>query len=66
LVFYEQTSNFRQLGRNALRTYFVKAIAMGNQIKENEMDGTVARMGEMRNSYKIVVGKPEGKRSWKT
>jgi hypothetical protein len=24
--------------------------------------GYVARMGEMRNAYKIFVGKPEGKR----
>jgi len=24
--------------------------------------GHVARMGEMRNAYKILVGKPEGKR----
>jgi hypothetical protein len=24
--------------------------------------GNVARMGEMRNAYKILVGKPEGKR----
>jgi len=26
------------------------------------MDGNVARMGEMRNANKILVGKPEGKR----
>jgi hypothetical protein len=25
--------------------------------------GYAARMGEMRNAYKILVGKPEGKRS---
>jgi cyclophilin family peptidyl-prolyl cis-trans isomerase len=25
--------------------------------------GHVARMGEMRNAYNILVGKPEGKRS---
>jgi hypothetical protein len=32
-------------------------------IKSREMAkaGLVARMGEMRNSYKILVGKPEGK-----
>jgi len=24
--------------------------------------GNVAHMGEMRNAYKIMVGKPEGKR----
>jgi hypothetical protein len=26
------------------------------------MGGDVARMGEMRNAYKVLVGKPEGKR----
>jgi hypothetical protein len=26
--------------------------------------GHVARFGEMRNSYKILVGQPEGKRSY--
>jgi hypothetical protein len=25
--------------------------------------GTVARMGEKRNAYRILVGKPEGKRT---
>jgi hypothetical protein len=27
-----------------------------------EMGGHVARMGEKRNAYRILVGKPEGKR----
>jgi hypothetical protein len=26
--------------------------------------GTVERMGEKRNVYRILVGKPEGKRPW--
>jgi hypothetical protein len=26
--------------------------------------GHVARIGEMRNAYRILVGKPEAKRSW--
>jgi len=26
------------------------------------MGGVVARMGEIRNAYNILVGKPEGKR----
>jgi hypothetical protein len=26
--------------------------------------GHVARMGEKRNAYRILVGKPEGKRHW--
>jgi len=28
--------------------------------------GNVARMGEMRNTYKSLVGKPEGKRPLRT
>ncbi|PNF43962.1 hypothetical protein B7P43_G00918 [Cryptotermes secundus] len=27
------------------------------------LHGHVARMGEMRNAYRILVGKPEGRRS---
>jgi hypothetical protein len=29
---------------------------------ENEMSGHVTRMEEMMNAYRILVGKPEGKR----
>jgi hypothetical protein len=28
--------------------------------------GHVARMGEERKVYKVLVGKPEGKRHWET
>jgi hypothetical protein len=31
-------------------------------VKEKRWAGHVARMGETRNVYKILVGKPEGKR----
>jgi hypothetical protein len=31
-------------------------------IKEDWMVGHVPRIGEMRNAYKILIGKPEGKR----
>jgi len=34
----------------------------GDQIKEMRCAGHVARMVEMRKTYKILVGKPEGKR----
>jgi hypothetical protein len=34
----------------------------GGQINEGEIGGTLSRHGEMRNSYKIIIGKPEGKR----
>jgi hypothetical protein len=35
---------------------------LGDEVKEDGWSGHVTRMGEMRNAYKIVVGKPEGKR----
>jgi hypothetical protein len=28
--------------------------------------GNVARMGEERNAYKVLMGKPEGETTWKT
>jgi hypothetical protein len=31
-------------------------------VEENEMGGHVARMGEKRNTYRLLVGKPERKR----
>jgi hypothetical protein len=34
----------------------------GDQVKEDEMRRHVTRVGEIRNAYKIFVGKPEGKR----
>jgi hypothetical protein len=35
---------------------------LGDKISDDEMGGHVERVGEIRNSYKILVGKPEGKR----
>ena len=34
----------------------------GGKIEKNEMGGTCARMGQGREVYRILVGKPEGKR----
>jgi len=34
---------------------------LGDQIKEDEIGGHAARIEEIRNVYKILVGKPEGK-----
>ena len=34
----------------------------GDQIKKNEMGEHVARMGEKRGSYRVLVRKPDGKR----
>jgi hypothetical protein len=36
---------------------------MGDQVKKDETEHAV-RMGEMRNAYKILVQKPEGKRAF--
>jgi hypothetical protein len=37
------------------------------QIKEDETGRQVAAMGETKNAYKVLVGKPEGnKTTWKT
>jgi hypothetical protein len=33
-----------------------------NQVEEDEVGRHVARMGEKRKSYRLLVGKPEGKR----
>jgi hypothetical protein len=38
---------------------------LDEQIKEGDMAGHVAYMWEMRNAYKILVGKLEGKRPLK-
>jgi hypothetical protein len=34
----------------------------GNKFQEDEIAGHVARMGERRNLYRILVGKPEEKK----
>jgi hypothetical protein len=33
-----------------------------DQIKENQLMGHTARIGKMKNAYKILVEKPDGKR----
>jgi hypothetical protein len=42
-------------------------VCVGYQIKEGVWTGayTIARMEEMRNAYRILVGNPEGT-AWKT
>ena len=35
---------------------------MGDQIKKNEMGGTCSIYGERKAAYRILVGKPNGKR----
>jgi hypothetical protein len=33
-----------------------------NQVEKDEMDGSCSTNGEKRNAYRLLVGKPEGKR----
>jgi hypothetical protein len=33
-----------------------------NQVEEDEMGGPCSKNGENRNAYRLLVGKPEGKR----
>jgi hypothetical protein len=35
----------------------------GDQTEKNKMSGHVARMGKRRGIYRILMGKPEGKRT---
>ena len=35
---------------------------LGEKIEKNEMAGHVARVGERRDVYRVLMGKPEGKR----
>jgi hypothetical protein len=41
---------------------FITKYYSGDQIKKNEMAGHVARMGEGRGAYRILVERPEGRR----
>jgi hypothetical protein len=42
--------------------YFPQFPSVNTGIRRMRWAGHVARMGEKRNAYRIVVGKPEGKR----
>jgi hypothetical protein len=35
---------------------------VNNQVKEDEVSGACSPNGEKRNAYRLLVGKPEGKR----
>jgi hypothetical protein len=35
---------------------------LNNHVEEDEMDGPCSTNGEKRNAYRLLVGKPEGKR----
>jgi hypothetical protein len=41
---------------------FIILYSSPDKTKENEVGGHVARMAEGRNAYRVLVGKPEGKK----
>jgi hypothetical protein len=41
---------------------FTCLIYSGDQIKKNEVRRHVARKGQRRGAYRVLVGKPEGKK----
>jgi hypothetical protein len=48
--------------RSSMIALFTKYYQV-DEIKEDEMGGACSEHGEMRNAYKILVGKPGGKKS---
>jgi hypothetical protein len=59
--------SWKRLHNEELRNLYPSPyIIRVNKSREFRWTGHVARMGEMRNSYKIFVGKPEGRprRRW--
>jgi hypothetical protein len=59
----EVTGEWRKLHNEELRDLY-SLLSIIRMIKSRRMRwaGHVARMGEKRNAYRLLVGKPEGKR----
>jgi hypothetical protein len=57
----EVTRGWRKLRNEELHSLY-SSPSIIRMIKSKRMAGHVARMGEKRNAYRILVGKPEGKR----
>jgi hypothetical protein len=59
----EVTGRWRKLHNEELHNlYFSPSIIRMIKSRRMRWAGHVARMGETRNAYRILVGKPEGKR----
>ena len=41
---------------------FLTQYSSDDKIENNELEGHIARMGERKGVYRVLVGKPEGKR----
>jgi hypothetical protein len=60
----EVTGGWRKLHNEELHNLY-SSLNKIRKIKSSRMkwEGSVVRMGEKRNAFRIIVGKPEGKRS---
>jgi hypothetical protein len=59
----EVTGGWRKLHNEELHSlYSSPSIIRMNKLRRMRREGHVGRMGEKRNAYSILVGKPEGKR----
>jgi hypothetical protein len=59
----EVTGEWRKLHNEELRDlYSSPSIIRINKSRRMRWTGHVARLGEKRNAYRLLVGKPEGKR----
>jgi hypothetical protein len=56
------TRGSRKLHNEGLRDLYSSSIIRMIKSRRMRRAGNVARIGEDRNSYRLLVGKPEGKR----
>jgi hypothetical protein len=59
----EVTREWRRLHSEELYDVFITHYYAGDKIDKNEMGGDCSSDGEGRGVYRVLVGKPEGKRS---
>jgi hypothetical protein len=59
----EVTGRWRKLHNEELHDMYTSpSIIRNNQVEESEMGGAYSILQEKRNAYRLLVGKPEGKR----
>jgi len=59
---YEMTGEWRKLHNEELNDLYSPTIVWVIKLRRIRWAGHVARMGERRGLYRVLLGKPEGKR----